>query len=84
MAVGIVCESCGRIFQTHRALLRHYSYDVPAGVANGSMVNSPEEAAEKFPERARCGNHQEILARLAYYGWASATGVRDDFFSVAE
>jgi hypothetical protein len=42
--VGITCERCHRTFKDERALLLHYSYDVPQGVSDDAVANSPEEA----------------------------------------
>jgi hypothetical protein len=75
----IECELCGRRFQDSRAYDLHWSYDVKSG---GVHVNNPEQAAAMYPERRRCGNHQELIGKgLTWHGWQSVTGPRDQFWS---
>jgi hypothetical protein len=71
------CQECHRVFDSDRSFDLHLSYDVKS-----SMVVGPEDAAVRFPERARCGNHQELLGKgLTWHGWLSVSGWKDDWWS---
>jgi hypothetical protein len=61
--LDVICPSCSLHFANERALSLHYSFDVPVGVGEGSRFNHPMDLAEAFPERRRCGNSNELLAR---------------------
>jgi len=62
-AADLVCPDCSQHFADGKAMSLHYSYDVPMGVGNGAVFNTPAEVAAAFPERRRCSNDQELLAR---------------------
>jgi hypothetical protein len=71
------CTECRRVFADEKSYKLHLSYDVKPGV----HANSPEDAEARFPERAPCGNHQELLGRgLTWHGWLSVSGWRDDWW----
>jgi hypothetical protein len=76
------CDRCGRVFDSERTLALHFEYGFKAGPSNGSSVSSPEDSAARFPERAVCGNDQQLQGRgLVNHAWQSTTGVRDNFWT---
>jgi hypothetical protein len=71
------CEGCGRTFTDDRALLLHYEHGVKA-----NMVQGPEDAHARFPERARCGNDQALKGKgLVNHFWMSVNGPRDSYWT---
>lgn len=64
--IYITCESCKRDFDSKTAYQLHFSCDLLQGVANGAVVETPEQFRATYPERARCGNDGELKGRGLY------------------
>ena len=79
LMIGIKCERCNRTFADERALLIHYEHGLKS-----KMVQGPEDAHARFPERAECAATDDALRGkgLVFHGWMSVTGMRDAIWTV--